>query len=151
MVDGGKKEKEKYNSRQIEIWDKCFEGSGKRFGKAGQGRSAFFSQGPWRGLHKGGGIGGGSLAYILEGSIYTADVNDFSSEEVLLDFPSLTLKSLQRNCNKQIYFLQKESALTPWHSCSTYFTHGIFYVWESRPGNGSNTQGPQNIYIGKYT
>lgn len=80
-----------------------------------------------------------------------ADISDFGSEEVLLNFPLLTLKFLQRNCNKQIYFLQKESTQTPWHSHSTYFTHGIFYVWESRLGNGSNTQGPQNIYVGKYT
>lgn len=42
-----------------------------------------------------------------------ADINDFSSEEVLLDFSLLTLKSLQRNCNKQVHFLQKESTQTP--------------------------------------
>lgn len=108
-----------------------------------------FSQGHWRRLPKGGGIWGGSLAYTLEGSIHTSRHKWFQFWEVLLDFPLLTVKSLQKNCNKQIYFLQKESTQTPWHSHSTYFTHGIFYVWESRLGNVSNTQGPQNIYIGK--
>lgn len=115
-----------------------------------QSREDFLCTRHWRRLHKGGGIWGGSLAYTLKGSIYASRRKWFQFWRGAFRF-SLTLKSWQRNCNKQIYFLQKESTQTPWHSHSTYFTHGIFYVWESRLGNGSNTQGPQNIYVGKCT
>lgn len=83
------------------------------FGKAEQGGLLSFHKGTEGGFIKEVVFEVAHWLMLWKVLFIPADISDFSSEEVLLDFPLLTLKSLQRNCNKQIYFLQKESTQTP--------------------------------------
>lgn len=71
--------------RQIEIYDKCFYGSGKCFERAEQGR-LFFAQGIEEGFTKKVVFEVAHWLILWKVLFIPADINDFSSEEVLLDF-----------------------------------------------------------------